>query len=63
MNARYSIEVIDQGRDGIIVDHILARESDLDSAHALYKFCITQFPNRVFLLTDRARVLVRSDFP
>jgi hypothetical protein len=63
MKARYSVEVIDQGQGGIIADHILARENDLDAAHALYRFCTRQFPNRVFLLTDRARVLVRSDVP
>jgi hypothetical protein len=62
MKTRYSIEVIDRGRDeGVGTERTLARESDLDAAHALYKFCARQFPERVILLTDRARVLARSD--
>lgn len=62
MENRYSIELIERGQDeGFLAEHILARESDLDAAHALYKFCAGQFPKRVVLLADRARVLARSD--
>lgn len=63
MKSRYSIELIEQGRDeGVAAERVLARESDLDAAHALYKFCARQFPERVILLADRARVLARSDY-
>jgi hypothetical protein len=62
MSARYSIEVIEQRSEEVSVEHIL-RESDLDAARAFYRFCTRQFPNRVFLLADRARVLERSDYP
>ena len=60
---QYSIEVIEQSSKGVSVEHILACESDLDAARAFYRFCTRQFPNRVFLLADRARVLDRSDCP
>lgn len=63
MNNRYSIELIEQSWDNwVAAERILARESDLDAAHALYKFCARQFPNRVVLLADRARILARSDY-
>lgn len=62
VKSRYSIELIGQGRDeGVAAERILARESDLDAALALYKFCAGQFPERVILLADRARILARSD--
>jgi hypothetical protein len=63
MSAHYSIEVIEKGGEGVTVERILARESDLDAARAFYRFCTRQFPNRIFLLADRARVLARSDYP
>lgn len=63
MEARYSVEVFEQGPEGPINDHVLACENDLDAVRALYRFCTVQFPGRVFLLSDRARVLARSDCP
>jgi hypothetical protein len=63
MKTQYSIELITESRDRFAGESILARESDLDAARALYKFCARQFPNRVVLLADRARVLARSDYP
>ena len=63
MEARYSVEVIEESGEGVVVDHILACENDLDAARALYRFCTGQFPDHVFLLADRARVLARSDYP
>jgi hypothetical protein len=62
MKTQYSIEFI-ESRDGLVGENVLARESDLDTAHTLYKFCARQFPDRVVLLADRARVLARSDYP
>ena len=62
MENRYSIELIEKKRDNwVAAERILARESDLAAAHALYEFCARQFPNRVILLADRARILARSD--
>jgi hypothetical protein len=63
MKTRYSIELIKESPDGFAAASILARESDLDTAHVLYNFCAKQFPDRVILLADRARVLARSDYP
>lgn len=61
MKTQYSIELIKEGRDGFLAESILARENNLDTAHALYKFCAAQFPDRLIVLADRARVLARSD--
>ena len=61
MKTQYSIELIKQRSDGATAARILARESDLETAQALYKFCAAQFPNRVIVLADRALVLARSD--
>jgi hypothetical protein len=57
-DGRYSVEVIEESGG---VEQILVRENDLDAARALYNFCIAQFPNRLVVLSDRARVLARSD--
>lgn len=62
MSAQYSVEVIEPSKE-VSVEHIMARESNLDAALAFYRFCTRHFPNRVFLLADRARVIVRSDYP
>jgi hypothetical protein len=62
MKTQYSVELIKMSRDGFTDASILARESDLDTAHGLYNFCARQFPNRVIILADRARVLARSDY-
>jgi hypothetical protein len=63
MKTQYSIELIEWSQEGFTGERILGRESDLDAARALYKFCARQFPNRVIVLADRARVLARSDCP
>lgn len=63
MKPQYSIELIKGRSDGATAAHILARESDLETAQALYNFCAGQFPGRVILLADRAVVLARSDCP
>jgi hypothetical protein len=63
MKIQYSIELIKNSGDRLVAESVLARESDLDAAHALYRFCASQFPNRLILLADRARVLARSDYP
>lgn len=63
MKTQYSIELVRESQDGFTDASVLARESDLDAARALFKFCAGQFPERVILLADRARVLARSDYP
>lgn len=63
MKAQYSVELLRESRDGVIAASILAQETDLDAAHAMYKFCTRQFSNCVILLADRARILARSDCP
>ena len=63
MKTQYSIELIRMSANGLTEEGVLARESDLDTAKALYKFCAKQFPHRVIVLADRARVLARSDCP
>ena len=63
MAARYSIELVEFSRSGVIEDHILARENDLNVAQDFYRFWANQLSNRVVVLADRARILARSDCP
>lgn len=63
MAARYSIELVEYSRSGLIEDHVLAQENDLNVAQDFYRFWANQLSNRVVVLADRARVLARSDCP
>lgn len=61
MKREYSIELVDKSQDG--VGRVLATETDLDAANVLYRFWMAQFPDRIVILYDRARVIARSDCP
>ncbi len=63
MKIEYSVELLKESRDGLTSAGILARESDLDAARAMYKFCARQFSQSVIVLVDRAHILARSDCP
>ena len=63
MKTEYSVELLKESRNGYCAARILARESDLDAARAMYAFCASQFSNSIILLADRARILARSDCP
>jgi hypothetical protein len=46
MKAEYSVELLKESRDGFTSAGILARESDLEAARAMYKFCASQFSKK-----------------
>jgi hypothetical protein len=60
---KYSIELCRSGGEGAGVEAILDRHDDLSIARAIYRGRVEQFPGRLVLLCDRARVLARSDRP
>jgi hypothetical protein len=59
--ARYSIELFKQGGQGI--EQILDRHADIKGARSIYQTCVKQYPGRLIMLCDGARVLARSDRP
>jgi hypothetical protein len=59
--ARYSIELFKQGGEGI--EQILARHADIKGARSIYQICVNEYPGRLIMLCDGARVLTRSDRP
>jgi hypothetical protein len=59
--ARYSIELFKQGEEGI--EQVLGRHADIKTARSIYQITIKQYPDRLIMLCDGARVLARSDRP
>ena len=59
--ARYSIELFKQGEEGI--EQVLGRHADVRGARAIYQISVNQYPGRLIMLCDGARVLARSDRP
>jgi hypothetical protein len=57
---KYSIELL-RGGEGTDIQIVLAREDNLNVAHTLYNVIAGQYPDRVVMLCDRARVLARND--
>ena len=61
--AKYSIELFKQGGEGAGIEEILDRHADLKVARSIYRNRVEQFPGRLIMLCDHARVLARSDRP
>ena len=59
----YTVELYKEGGEGAGVETVLAREVQLDAARELYRSHVKQYPDRLVMLCDRARVLARSDRP
>jgi hypothetical protein len=59
--ARYSIELFEQDGEGI--EQVLARHADIKTARSIYRASVDQYPSRLIMLCDGARVLARSDRP
>ena len=59
--AKYSIELFKPGGEGI--EEILDRHADLKVARLIYRSRVEQYPGRLIMLCDHARVLARSDRP
>ncbi len=63
MTGQYTVELFYDREVSADFPHILARDDSLEIAGTLYKFALRQYPDRLIMLCDRARVLARSDWP
>jgi hypothetical protein len=59
--ARYSIELFKLGGEGAGIEEILDRHADLKIARSIYRTRVEEYPGRLIMLCDHARVLARSD--
>ena len=60
---KYTIELFKKGGEGAGLEEILDQHDDLTIARAIYRGRAEQYPGRLIMLCDRARVLARSDRP
>ena len=63
MEGKYSIELFRDGGEGAGIERILVRHDSLSVARALYKAAALNYADRLIMLSDRAKVLARSDRP
>ena len=61
--ARYSIELFKLGGEGAGIEEVLDRHADLAIARSIYRTRVEEYPSRLIMLCDHARVLARSDQP
>jgi hypothetical protein len=60
---KYSVELFKEGGEGAGQEEIIDRHDNLTVARAIYRGRVSQYPGRLVMLCDRARVLARSDRP
>jgi hypothetical protein len=60
---QYSIELFSEGGEGAGVETVLSRYQSLPVARAQFKATLQEYPERLVILRDRARVRARSDRP
>jgi hypothetical protein len=60
---KYSIELFKEGGEGAGQEEIIDRHDNLTVARAIYRGRVSQYPGRLVMLCDRARILARSDRP
>ena len=58
-----SIELFKPGGEQAGIEEILDRHADLKVARSIYQARVEQYPGRLIMLCDSARVLARSDRP
>ena len=63
MESKYSIELFKPGGDGAGIEEVLDRHDNLTVARSIYRTRVEQYPGRLVMLCDRARILARSDRP
>ena len=59
---KYSVELFKDG-EGAGQEEIVDRHDNLTVARAIYRGRVAQYPGRLVMFCDRARVLARSDRP
>jgi hypothetical protein len=62
-DGKYSVELFKEGGEGAGQEEIIDRHDNLTVARAIYRGRVLQYPGRLVMLCDRARVLARSDRP
>jgi len=60
---KYSVELFRESGEGVGWEEIVDRHDNLTVARAIYRGRVSQYPGRLVMLCDRARVLARSDRP
>jgi hypothetical protein len=60
---KYSVELFEEGGEGSGQEEIVDRHDNLTVARAIYRGRVSQYPGRLVMLRDRARILARSDRP
>jgi hypothetical protein len=60
---KYSVELFKEGGEGAGQEEIVDRHDNLIVARAIYRGRVSQYPERLVKLRNRARVLSRSDRP
>jgi hypothetical protein len=60
---KYSVELFREAGEGAGREEIVDRHDNLTVARAIYRGRVSQYPGRLVMLCDRARVLARSDRP
>ena len=63
IEGKYSVELFKEGGEGAGQEEIIDRHDNLTVARAIYRGRVSQYPGRLVMLCDRARVLARSDRP
>jgi len=58
-----TIELFKPGGEGAGIEDILDRHADLKIARSIYRTRVEEYPGRLIMLCDHARVLARSDRP
>jgi hypothetical protein len=58
-NLRYHVEVLTTPEQ---IEEVVARVSDLATAHAVFDLTVAQRPGKLVMLCQKARVLKRSDY-
>ena len=60
---KYSLELFKEGGEGTGQEEIIDRHDNLTVARAIDRGRVSQYPGRLVMLCDRARILARSDRP
>jgi hypothetical protein len=63
IDGKYTIELFRDGGESKGIEAVLASDDRLKIARTLYRAMCGQYPGRLIMLCERARVLARSDRP